>query len=101
MNIDEFAKKVEIDQVENYHKRYGYDSPDLCASATRVSIEPGRKYTKIDVGTSGKFLVDQSGNIYGIKAYGVINLKKYYGTLETMDQYFWGEYAPVKKLGDH
>jgi len=26
-------------------------------------------------------------DIYGVKAYGVINKKKYYGTLDTVDDY--------------
>lgn len=53
----------------------------------------GKKYIKIDIGTSGRYMVDQEGNIYGIKAYGVIHRGHYFGTLDTIDQYFWGDYT--------
>jgi hypothetical protein len=56
-----------------------------------------KKYTRIDNKNSGRYMVENStGNIYGIKAYGVINKGHYYGTLETIDNYFWGDYKAVK-----
>jgi hypothetical protein len=61
-------------------------------------IKAGRKYTKIDVGSSGKYMVENStGRIYGIKAYGQVHLGHYYGTLDTIDQYHWGRYYAAKK----
>lgn len=62
----------------------------------KTSIKQGKKYTKIDIGTSGKFMIDKEGNIFGIKAYGVIHKGHYYGTLDTINQYFWGNYKPKK-----
>jgi len=48
-------------------------------------IEPktdNAKYIKIDKGGSGKYMVEiDNGYIYGTKGYGVINKKKYYGTV--------------------
>lgn len=56
------------------------------------------KYTKIDDKTSGKYMVENTtGNIYGIKAYGVINKNNFYGTLDTINDYFWGYYKAIKK----
>ena len=47
------------------------------------SIKPGRKYTKVDIGTSGKYMVEnETQKIYGIKAYGVIHRGHYFGTLD-------------------
>lgn len=63
----------------------------------RTSVKPGKKYTKIDIGNSGKLMVDADGNVYGIKAYGQIHRGHFYGTLDTIDQYHWGEYYPVRK----
>jgi hypothetical protein len=41
------------------------------------------KYIKIDAGTSGKYMVEvATGNIYGIKAYGVIHKGHFYGNIE-------------------
>lgn len=57
----------------------------------------GAKYIKIDVGTSGKYMIEKTtGNIYGIKAYGVIHRGHQYGTLDTINEYFWGDYTAVK-----
>lgn len=56
------------------------------------------KYFRVDVGTSGRYMIERSTErIYGIKAYGVINKGHYYGTLDTIDDYFWGEYAAIPK----
>jgi len=98
MNIQEFANRVFEDRKQAFAKR-GYKNLDANHEcATRVI--PGQKYTKVDVGPesnwSGKFMVDSEGNIYGIKAYGVVNKRKQYGTLETVNCYFWGEYHPIK-----
>lgn len=99
MNIQEFADRVFKDRKQTFAKRgYVHLDPDH-ECATRVV--PGIKYDKVDVGPrsnwSGKFMIDKDGNIYGIKGYGVINKRKWFGTLETVDQYFWGEYWPIKK----
>ena len=63
----------------------------------KVTIKPGAKYTKVDRGTSGKYMVDGDGNIWGIKAYGVIHRGHQYGTLDTINQYNWGGYVATKK----
>jgi hypothetical protein len=57
-----------------------------------------KKYTRIDVGTSGRYMIDNvSGEIFGIKAYGVIHKGHNYGTLDTIDAYFWGDFKAYKK----
>ena len=62
----------------------------------------GNKYIRVDVGTSGKYMVEKStGNIYGIKAYGVIHHGHQYGTLETINDYFWGGYTAIKRSDNH
>lgn len=61
-----------------------------------VSVKEGKKYTKIDRGGSGVYMVDEKGDIYGIKAYGVIHKGHYFGNLDTINQYNWGGYRAVK-----
>lgn len=57
----------------------------------------GPKYTKIDDRTSGRYMIENAtGEIYGIKAYGVINRGHFYGNLDTIDSYNWGYYKAVK-----
>lgn len=66
---------------------------------TKVTVKPGRKYTKIDVGGSGKYMVDNStGDIFGIKAYGQIHVGHYFGNLDTTEQYNWGHHTATKKI---
>jgi hypothetical protein len=72
------------------------NSPHYCDA----KIVPGAKYDKVNVGTSGKFMVEkQTGRIFGIKAYGQIHRGHYYGTLDTTSEYFWGKYYPEKLDG--
>ena len=64
----------------------------------RIVATPGRRWIKVDVGGSGKFLIDQRserGDIYGIKGYGKPHKGHRYGNLDTTSEYQWGDYAPV------
>ena len=64
----------------------------------KTSIKPGSKYTKVDIGTSGRYMVEnETGIIYGIKGYGQIHKGHSYGTLDTINEYYWGNYTGVKK----
>ena len=91
--IQTFAARVEAQTEDWYRKEYP-KTPENCIP--RITVKPGAKYVKVDVGTSGKFMIDESGDIYGIKGYGVIHRGKHYGNLDTIDHFFWGEYNPVK-----
>ena len=68
-----------------------------------MTVKPGKKYTKIDRGPecnmSGFLMIDnETGEIFGIKAYGVVHKGRRYGTLATAGQWYWGEYGPRKPL---
>lgn len=64
----------------------------------KITVKSGKKFTKVDVGTSGKFMVEnETGNIFGIKGYGVVHRGHWYGTLDTLDAYDWSGFYPVKK----
>lgn len=63
-----------------------------------TSIKPGKKYDRIDIGNSGSLMiVKATGEVFGIKAYGVIHRGHAYGTLDTIDDWFWGFYHPVTR----
>ena len=54
------------------------------------------KYTRVDIGDSGKYMiVNETGEIYGIKAYGVIHKGHFYGTINTINDYDWGLYTAI------
>jgi hypothetical protein len=64
----------------------------------KVITKTGRKFVNVDVGSSGKYMVEIStGNIFGIKAYGQVHRGHFYGTIETTGEYFWGNYYPERK----
>lgn len=94
MNIQKFAEKVERGQIERLkEKNLGCEANILNA---RTKIITGRKYTKVNVGGSGKYMIDKDGNIFGIKAYGQVNKAHHFGNLETVDSYYWGNYSAYK-----
>jgi hypothetical protein len=66
-----------------------------------VQVTVGPKYTRLDVGQSGKYMVvNETGVIHGIKAYGVIHKGHKYGTLDTIEDFYWGGYRPVEIADD-
>ena len=93
--LTDFAKLVEAQTFERLKEVHG-NTVDWSRDS-KTTIKPGKKYTKINVGNSGKFMIDKNGNIFGIKGYGVIHRGKHYGTLDTINLYYWGEYAPMKR----
>ena len=101
MTIQEFAAVVQEQQLHRMNKQHPdplAEHPDFWLMDATTHIKPGKKYTKVDVGRSGKFMVvNETGEIFGIKAYGVIHRGHAYGTLETVDNWYWGEYHPYPK----
>ena len=63
----------------------------------KTRVIEGKKYTKVDIGSSGRYMVEnETGNIFGIKAYGQIHKGHFYGTVDTTAEYFWGDYYPKR-----
>ena len=91
-----FAQLVEQEQIQRLQEQKLDCEANVKNARTRVIV--GQKYAKVDVGTSGKFMVEvTTGNIFGIKAYGQIHKGHFYGTLDTTNEYFWGNYYPQHK----
>ena len=66
----------------------------------RATLKNGRKYSNVDFEHSGKYMVDlTTGEIFGIKAYGVIHRGHRFGTLDTIDAFDWSGYRAVRKAG--
>lgn len=88
------------DMLEQHQEeRFAKENPNLGSSgSTKVKIKWGDKYIKVDVGSGGKYMVERStGDIYGIKGYGVIHRGKRYGNLDTIGDYYWGGYTAFKR----
>ncbi len=95
--LEKLRAKIEQEQLERFYRDYP-NHPDP-QGACQARIKEGKKYVKIDVGSSGKYMIDREGNIFGIKAYGVIHRGHYFGTLETINNYYWGDYEAYIKEG--
>lgn len=93
--IEQLATLIEEQTKQRFIKEYGRTDVHY-KSAIETKVVLGNKYTKIDVGTSGKYMIDVNGNIFGIKAYGVIHRGHQYGTLDTIKDYDWSGYTARK-----
>ena len=104
MTIEEFAAAVTESEKERHIATYGDVAlKDHWAEASyNTTIKPGKKYTKVDVGHSGRYMiVNDTGEIFGIKGYGVIHRGHYYGNIndsETVNPH-WSYFTG--KIGSH
>ncbi len=63
------------------------------AQACSTHYHIGKRWARVDVGSSGKYMVDlTTQEIVGIKAYGVPHLGHHYGTLDTLADWDWSGY---------
>ena len=99
MDVNQFAQLVLVQQKDRLAARFSQWQAD----AETVQVIPGPKYTKVNLGTegggmSGKFMIENAtGIIYGIKGYGVAHKGHSYGTLDTVDEWHWGDYSPYRR----
>jgi len=92
--LEALRSLIEADQ-ERGLRAQGYN-PALHQHDCR--LKKGRKYVNIDVGSSGKYMVElATGNIYGIKAYGVIHRGHQYGNLDTINEWDWSGFTAFRK----
>ena len=98
MTLEEFAEVITQQQQARLVEQ-GLDCEANMVGAVAHVVPGGKKYTKIDLGRGqGKFMVEiATGIIYGIKAYGQVHKGHMYGTLETVDEWFWGDYYPSRR----
>ena len=92
MTVEEFAQKVQAGEQASL-RRVKMDCEANLANCV-TEVKPGRKWTKVNIGKAGKFMIDLQGRIFGVKAYGVPNLRRFYGTLDNPSgacfQGLWG-----------
>jgi hypothetical protein len=94
VTIEEFAAEVLKQQKERLAAMYSQWQADRAT----VQVIPGPKYTKVDIGSRGAFMVENAtGVIYGIKGYGKVHKGHVYGTLETVADWYWGDFYPERR----
>ena len=103
-DIAPFAALLEEHQRAEFTRDYpGAYLEQRRDCACTVSVKMGKKFARVDLGAemscSGKYMVHlETGDIYGIKAYGVVHRGHRYGTLDTIKDWDWsGYYATARK----
>jgi len=96
--LEALRKTVEEQTKAFIAREYSQQQADTYISNLHV----GKKYARVDVGPycniSGKYMIDmQTGEIFGIKAYGVIHKGHFYGTLDTINEWNWGGFIASKR----
>lgn len=92
--VNNFVKLIQNDHIERMQNSSS-NFVDVASSDFR------KKYILVDLGTSGRYMIDKETQvIYGVKAYGTVNKNKIYGTLDTINSYFWGDYYAFKLKED-
>lgn len=94
--LEQFRATLESDQRARL-KAEGYETA-ITLGDHKCKLKPGRKYVNVDVGRSGKYMIElATGKIFGIKGYGVIHRGHQYGTLDTVNNWNWSGYTAVPK----
>lgn len=97
--LEAFRALVEMQRRAHYEAEYpkAYKDGVFGDDNWATTIKAGKKYTKVDVGHSGKLMVvNETGEIFGCKGYGVIHRGHAYGTLESTRYWNWGGYHPTR-----
>ena len=93
--VQEFAERLEREQRErmNHEVLRLLDGPHY-----RSAVHVGPMYPRVAFGERGQYMVvNATGEIFGIKAYGVIHRGHAYGTLDTIEAWDWSGYTAVPK----
>lgn len=96
--LEKFRSAFEQQNNERRNRLY----PNLDAES--VEVETGYKFDKVYIRTScggdtgetqrmGRYMVEsRTGDIWGIKSWTQVNKRRWYGTLDTVDQYDWSDF---------
>lgn len=82
--LNQFAEILQLKVNDYYLANYRESFLKGC-HRTDVKVTEGKKYIRIDVGDSGKFMLDTTdNNLYFIKGYGTVDKKKCFGELSAI-----------------
>lgn len=95
--IAEFATALESAQLASLVR--GNVNCEANQRNCKVTTHEGKKYWRVDVGSSGKYMVDKTTEeILFIKGYGVPHKGHRFGTLDTIAEWDWSHYM-ARKIG--
>ena len=88
--IDRLIGELEAVERGRIAREYPALSDTMTPEAWTMNYKPTAKvkslYVNIDIGDSGAWMVEKStGNVFGIRGYGVADRRKYCGRIENID----------------
>ena len=97
--LEAFRAHLEDETIRGYREK-GFTLAHHVGNY-ECKIRIGRKYANVDRGRSGAYMVVlATGEIFGIKAYGVIHKGHQYGNLDTIGAWDWSGYRAVRHADD-
>jgi hypothetical protein len=79
-----------IDQINNFVNT-------LLRNNRSVEIQTNRRFVRVLVNGDVMYFVEKNTkNIYGAKSSTQYNPRRFYGTLETVDQFNWTDHQPLE-----
>ncbi len=90
--LERFRALLEQEQNEKLARDYPGVGPYI------AEVKLGSKFAKVDIGPpsnmSGRYMVELgTGDIYGIKGYGVVHRGHRYGNIQHVEQWDWSGYT--------
>ena len=92
--LDAFCRKLTFETITRLREH----KLDCKANLEHAIAEwnKGNKYAKIVNKSSVRYFVELStGTIFAAKSWAAPNRNRSYGTLDTMDEFNWGDYSPT------
>lgn len=100
--VEAFAATVTNEMREEMARQYGAGTINTQDHTCLAHVHYGAKYARVDVGRSGRYMIPMppapdAGTIYSIKGYGVVHRGHVYGSLDTLNDYWWGSYRAARR----
>lgn len=92
--ISRLALLIEQQQIQELRRHKPVCRTDLRNCKTQTKW--GRKYVTIEICFCCRYMIEiATGEIFGIRGHGKVHRDYCFGTLDTIEDYWWGEYHAV------
>lgn len=95
--LEAFCARITTDQIHRLQD-HGLVCDANMKSAVATVMKPGRVWTRIQIGSSVRYFVHNvSGQIFASASWRKPNTNRFFGMIDTIDQFDWGNYEAVAK----
>lgn len=97
--VDNWCARITRETVDRLHADNLACQANIDQAQARVARD-GRRFIAISIGTGMRYFIDKrTGLIHPSASWKAPNLKRSFGTLDTVDDFYWGNYEAVAKPG--